>query len=74
MTVAATAVQRWPVHSTGAFSEDLSADTFGRRDNPARQPARLPRCLEALGYWVTIAEKAATPRARSMAFHPNPLT
>ncbi len=49
----------WHVLSTGAFYEDLGADYFERRDDPARQAARLQQRLEALGYSVTISEKAA---------------
>jgi transposase len=49
----------WHVLSTGSFFEDLGADYFEQRDDPARQAARLQRRIEALGYSVTITEAAA---------------
>ena len=49
----------WHLLSTGALYQDPGADYFQRRHDPAIEAKRLQRRIEALGYAVTIEEKAA---------------
>jgi transposase len=49
----------WHLLSTGAFYQDPGADYFERRHDPAVEAKRLARRIEALGYDVTLIEKAA---------------
>jgi len=49
----------WHLLTTGAFYEDPGADYFERRHDPAVEAKRLQARIEALGYAVTITEKAA---------------
>ena len=49
----------WHLLSTGALYQDPGADYFERRHDPATEAKRLQRRIEALGFSVTIAEKAA---------------
>jgi transposase len=49
----------WHLLSTGAFYEDPGADYFERRHDPAVEAKRLARRIEALGYNVSLTEKAA---------------
>jgi transposase len=45
--------------STGALYDDPGADYFERRHDPAVEAKRLARRIEALGYAVSLIEKAA---------------
>ncbi len=49
----------WHLLTNGALYEDPGSDYFERRNDPAREAKRLQRRIEALGYEVTITEKAA---------------
>jgi len=49
----------WHLLTTGAFYEDPGANYFERRHDPAVEAKRLQARIEALGYAVTITEKAA---------------
>ena len=49
----------WHLLSTGALYTDPGADYFERRHNPAVEAKRLQHRIEALGFAVTITEKAA---------------
>jgi transposase len=49
----------WHLRSTGALYQDPGADYFERRHDPAIEAKRLQRRIEALGFAVTIEEKAA---------------
>jgi len=49
----------WHLLSTGAHYQDPGADYFERRNDPAIEAKRLQRRIEALGFAVTITEKAA---------------
>ncbi len=49
----------WHLLSTGALYEDPGADYFERRYDPSVEAKRLQRRIEALGFAVTISEKAA---------------
>jgi transposase len=49
----------WHLLSTGALYQDPGADYFERRHDPAIEAKRLQRRIEALGFTVTITEKAA---------------
>jgi transposase len=49
----------WHLLSTGALYQDPGADYFERRHDPAIEAKRLQRRIEALGFSVTIEEKAA---------------
>jgi len=49
----------WHLLSTGALYEDLGANYFERRNDPAAEAKRLARRIEALGYDVSLMEKAA---------------
>ena len=49
----------WHLLSTGALYQDPGADYFERRHDPAIEAKRLQRRIEALGFAVTITEKAA---------------
>ena len=49
----------WHLLSTGALYQDPGADYFERRHDPAIEAKRLQRRIEALGFAVTIEEKAA---------------
>jgi transposase len=49
----------WHLLTTGALCDDPGADYFERRHNPAVEAKRLARRIEALGFDVTLAEKAA---------------
>lgn len=49
----------WHLLSTGALYQDPGADYFERRHDPAVEAKRLQRRIEALGFAVTISEKAA---------------
>ena len=49
----------WHLLSTGALYEDPGADYFERRHDPSVEAKRLQRRIEALGFAVTISEKAA---------------
>jgi len=49
----------WHLLSTGALYQDPGADYFERRNDPAIEAKRLQRRIEALGFAVTISEKAA---------------
>jgi hypothetical protein len=51
----------WHLLTTGALYEDPGADHFERRHDPAVEAKRLGRRIEALGFAVTITEKAASP-------------
>lgn len=48
----------WHVLATGRGYDDLGADYFNRRTDPARETARLIARLEALGHHVTISDAA----------------
>lgn len=52
-------VAYWNVLTTGALFEDPGADYFERRHDPAQEAKRLQRRIEALGFTVTLIEKAA---------------
>lgn len=45
--------------STGALYDDPGADYFERRHDPAVEAKRLARRIEALGFDVSLIEKAA---------------
>jgi len=49
----------WHLLTTGALYQDPGADYFERRHDPAQEAKRLQRRIEALGFAVTITEKAA---------------
>ena len=49
----------WHLLSTGAIYEDPGADYFERRQDPAVEAKRLARRIEALGFDVSVIEKAA---------------
>jgi transposase len=49
----------WHLLSTGALYEDPGADYFERRHDPSVEAKRLQRRIEALGFAVTISQKAA---------------
>ncbi len=49
----------WHLLSTGALYQDPGADYFERRHDPAIEAKRLQRRIEALGFAVTITERAA---------------
>jgi len=49
----------WHLLSTGALYDDPGADYFERRHDPAVEAKRLARRIEALGYAVSLIEKAA---------------
>ena len=49
----------WHLLTTGALYEDPGADYFERRHDPAAEAKRLQHRIEALGFAVTITEKAA---------------
>ena len=49
----------WHLLSDGALYEDPGADYFERRHDPVVEAKRLARRIEALGYNVSLTEKAA---------------
>ena len=49
----------WHLLTTGALYQDPGADYFERRHDPAVEAKRLQHRIEALGFAVTITEKAA---------------
>jgi len=49
----------WHLLTTGAYYEDLGADYFERRHDPAVEAKRLARRIEALGFDVDLTQKAA---------------
>ena len=49
----------WHLLTTGALYDDPGADYFERRHDPTAQAKRLQRRIEALGFSVTITERAA---------------
>jgi transposase len=49
----------WHLLTTGALYQDPGGDYFQRRLDPAAEAKRLTRRIEALGYDVTLTEKAA---------------
>ena len=49
----------WHLLTNGALYEDPGADYFERRHDPAIEAKRLQRRIEALGFAVTLTEKAA---------------
>ena len=49
----------WHLLSTGALYQDPGADYFERRHDPAVEAKRLQQRIEALGFEVTVSEKAA---------------
>lgn len=49
----------WHLLTTGALYQDPGADYFERRHDPAIEAKRLQRRIEALGFAVTITERAA---------------
>jgi transposase len=49
----------WHLLSTGQLYEDPGADYFERRHDPAVEAKRLARRIEALGFDVSLTEKAA---------------
>ena len=49
----------WHLLTTGALYQDPGADYFERRHDPAVEAKRLARRIEALGYQVSLTEKAA---------------
>ncbi len=49
----------WHLLSTGAVYQDLGADYFQRRHDPAVEAKRLARRIEALGFDVNLTEKAS---------------
>jgi transposase len=49
----------WHLLTTGAFYIDPGADYFERRHDPAIEAKRLARRIEALGFDVSLIEKAA---------------
>lgn len=49
----------WHLLTTGALYQDPGPDYFERRHDPAIEAKRLSRRIEALGFTVTMTEKAA---------------
>jgi transposase len=49
----------WHLLTNGALYEDPGASYFDRRHDPASEAKRLQRRIEALGFDVTVTEKAA---------------
>ena len=49
----------WHLLSNGRLYEDPGADYFERRHDPAVEAKRLARRIEALGFDVSLIEKAA---------------
>lgn len=49
----------WHLLTNGALYEDLGADYFERRHDPAVEAKRLARRIEALGFNVDLSQKAA---------------
>ena len=49
----------WHLLSTGQLFEDPGAGYFERRHDPASEAKRLARRIEALGFDVSLSEKAA---------------
>jgi len=49
----------WHVLSNGTLYEDPGSDYFDRRNDPVREAKRLQRRIEALGFEVSLSEKAA---------------
>jgi transposase len=49
----------WHLLSTGAFYDDPGVDYFLRRHDPAVEAKRLARRIEALGFDVSLIERAA---------------
>jgi transposase len=49
----------WHLLTNGALYEDPGSDYFDRKNDPAREAKRLQHRIEALGFEVTIGEKAA---------------
>ena len=49
----------WHLLTNGALYEDPGAGYFDRRNDPAREAKRLQHRIEALGFAVTVTEKAA---------------
>jgi transposase len=49
----------WHLLSNGTFFEDPGGDYFERRHDPAVEAKRLARRIEALGFDVSLTEKAA---------------
>jgi transposase len=49
----------WHLLSNGALYDDPGADYFQRRHDPAVEAKRLARRIEALGYEVSLTDKAA---------------
>jgi transposase len=49
----------WHLLTTGTLYEDPGSDYFDRRNDPSREAKRLQRRIEALGFAVTLTEKAA---------------
>jgi hypothetical protein len=51
----------WHLLSTGALYQDPGADYFERRHDPVVEAKRLARRIEALGFDVSLIEKAGRP-------------
>ena len=49
----------WHLLTNGAFYEDLGADYFECRHDPAVEAKRLARRIEALGFNVDLTQRAA---------------
>jgi transposase len=49
----------WHLLTNGALYEDLGADYFERRHDPAVEAKRLARRIEALGFHVDLTQRAA---------------
>ncbi len=49
----------WHLLTNGALYEDPGSDYFDRRNDPVREAKRLQHRIEALGFAVTITERAA---------------
>ena len=49
----------WHLLTNGALYEDPGSDYFDRRNDPVREAKRLQHRIEALGFEVTITERAA---------------
>ena len=49
----------WQLLTNGALYEDLGADYFERRHDPAVEAKRLARRIEALGFDVDLTQRAA---------------
>jgi transposase len=49
----------WHLLSNGTFFEDPGGDYFERRHDPAVEAKRLARRIEALGFDVSLTQKAA---------------